>query len=175
MRFDAQRGTVERWAHADIRYRAVAACFSLKTRARDVDAPSRKQFLFRGEVQGGEGEAPSCPRAADHFARESEGPAQKTRGVGHVAFGNFPANDGAGNDFSAIDHRGNNHDVESIICTKLGEQLHVTRLFMSEAKIFAHENGLNMQIAKKNLLHEFLGWEPREIECERQNHNGFQA
>src|SRR6266851_1709856 len=135
MRFDAQRGTVERWAHTDIRDRAVAACFSFKTRARDVNAASRKQFLLRGKIQGGEGEAPSCPRAADHFARESEGPAQKTRGVGHVAFGNFPANDGAGNDFSAIDHRGNNHDVESMFCTKLGEQLHVTRLLMSEAKI----------------------------------------
>src|SRR5260370_13734266 len=157
MRFDAQRGTVEGWALTDIGDRAVAACFSLKTRARDVDAASGKQFLFRGEVQGGEGEAPSCPRAADHFARESEGPAQKARGMGHVAFGNFPANDGAGDDFSVIDHRGNNHDVESIFCTKLGEQLHVTRLIMSEAKIFAHENALNTQIAKKNLLHEFLG------------------
>src|SRR6266849_2228599 len=145
MRFNAERGTVERWAHADICDRAVAARLAFEERACDVDAASRKQFLLRGKIQRGEGEASSCPRAADHFARESEGAAQKTRGVGHVAFGNFPANDGAGNDFSVIDHRGNNHDVESMFCTKLGEQLHITRLLMSEAKIFAHENGLNTQ------------------------------
>src|SRR5260370_21459622 len=100
MRFDAQRGTVEGWARTDIGDRAVTARLAFEARARDVNAASGKQFLLRGEVQGGKGEAPSCPRAADHFARESEGPAQKTRGVGHVPFGNFPPNDGAGNDFS---------------------------------------------------------------------------
>src|SRR6266568_1382392 len=47
MRFDAQRGTVERWARADIGDRAMAAGLPFKKRARDVDAPGRKQLLFR--------------------------------------------------------------------------------------------------------------------------------
>src|SRR5258708_19758671 len=102
MRFDAQRGTVERWALTDIGDRAVAARLAFEARACDVDAASGKQLLLRGEVQRGKGEAPSCPRAADHFARESEGPAHKTRAVRHVALRNFPPNDAAATDSSLI-------------------------------------------------------------------------
>src|SRR5229473_4226694 len=154
MRFDAERGTVERWALTDIGDRAVTPRFSFEARARDVDAPSGKQFLFRGEVQGREGEAASRPRAADHFTRESKRPAQKTRGVGHVALGDFPANDGAGDHLSAIDDRENDHNVESVFCTERGQQFHVARLLMPEAKIFSDENGLYVQVTEKNLLHE---------------------
>src|SRR5467141_440175 len=175
MRFDAERRAVNGGAHADIRDRAVTARLSFKARARDVNAASREQFLFRCQIQGREGEAATCPGAADHFTRESEGPAQKTRGVGHVALGDFAANDGAGDDFSAIDHRGNDHDIESMFCAKLGQQLHVTRLPMSKAKIFADQNGLYTQIAEQNLLDEFVGREPREIEREREDHNRFEA
>src|SRR6266852_8216479 len=123
--FDAEQRAVERRAHADIRNRAEAARLSVEARARDVDAPGGKEFLLRGEVQRWKGEAAARPGTADDFAGESEGAAQKTRGVGDVAFGDFPANDGAGDDFSAIDHRGNNHNVESVFCAQLGEQLHV--------------------------------------------------
>src|SRR6266478_5841538 len=115
----------------------MAARFSFEASARDVDAPCGKEFLLRGEVQGGKGEAAARSCSADHFAGESEGPAQKAPGVGDIAFGDFAANDGAGDDFSAIDHRGNNHNVESVFCAKFGEPLHVARLLMPEAKIFA--------------------------------------
>src|ERR1700682_1153481 len=81
MRFDAERRAVKRRAHADIRDRAVTARFSFKARARDVNAASGKQFLFRCKIQGREREAAPRPRAADHFTRESKRPAQKTRGV----------------------------------------------------------------------------------------------
>src|SRR5260370_42222596 len=65
MCFDAERGAVERRAHADIRNRAVTARLSIEARARDVDTASGKQFLVRGAVQGGEGEAAARPGAAD--------------------------------------------------------------------------------------------------------------
>src|SRR6266851_10385207 len=115
----------------------MTARFSFEARPCDVDAPGGKEFLLRGEVQGGEGEAAPRSGAADDFAGESEGAAQKTRSVGDVAFRDFTANDGAGDDFSAIDHWGNNHDVESVLGAKLGEQLHVARLLMPETEIFA--------------------------------------
>src|SRR2546422_55390 len=83
----------------------------------------------------GEGEAAACPGAADHIAGKNEGPAQKTRCVGHVARSDFAANDGAGDDFSSIDDRRNDDDVESVYCAKFREQLHVARLLMPETKI----------------------------------------
>src|SRR6266704_3918157 len=46
---------------------------------------------------------------------------------------------------------------------------------MPEAKIFADEDGLYMQIADKNLLDKFSGREPRQVEGERKHHNGFEA
>src|SRR6266849_8571225 len=73
MRCDAERRAVERRAHTDIGNRAATASLSVEARARDVDAPSRKQLLFRGEVEGREGEAAPHPRATDHFTGESEG------------------------------------------------------------------------------------------------------
>src|SRR5258708_38279296 len=104
MRFDAQRGTVERWALTDIGDRAVAARLAFEARASDVDAASGKQLLLRGEGQRGKGEAQSCPSADDHFAREPEGPTQKTRGVGHVCLGNITATRRPANACSLIDH-----------------------------------------------------------------------
>src|SRR5437667_1719095 len=175
MRFDAKRGTVERRAHADVGDRTLAAGLSFGARARDADAPSGEQFLFRCKVQGREGEAAARPRAADHFTRESERPAQQTRGVGNVALGNFPTNNGAGDHFSTIDDRGNDHDVEAMFCTELGEQLYVACLLMPKSKIFTDENSLYVQIADKNLLDKFTRREPREIESEREDHNGFKA
>src|SRR5436309_2610324 len=95
--------------------------------------------------------------------------------VRNVAFGDFAADDGAGNDFAAIDHRGNNHDVEPIFLTEIGEQAHVAGLLMAEPEIFADENGFTMQIADENLLDKFAGGEPRELESEWQNHDGFES
>ena len=89
--------------------------------ARNVDAASGKKFLFRSEIQCGEGEAAARSRAADDFSGEGKWPAQKTRGVGHVAFGDFAADDGARHDFATIDHRGNDHHVEAVFFTQLGE------------------------------------------------------
>ena len=56
-----------------------------------------------------------------------------------------------------MDYRGNNHDVESVFCAELGQQLYVARLLMPEAKILADQNGLYMQITDKNLLDKFTG------------------
>src|SRR6266852_7355483 len=173
--FDAEQRAVERRPHTDIRNRAEAARLSVEARARDVDAPCGKEFLLRGEVQGREGEAAPRSCAADHFTCKSEGPTQKTRGVGDVAFGDFPANDGAGDDFSAIDHRGDNHNVESVLGAKFGEPFHVARLLMPEAKIFSDQNGSYVQIADENLLDKFSGRKPREIEREWEDHNRFEA
>src|SRR6266852_6407536 len=135
--FDAEQRAVERRAHADIRNRAMAARLSVEARARDVDAPGGKEFVLRGQVQCGKSEATARPGTADDFAGENKGPAQKTCGVGDVTFGDFPANDGAGDHFSAIDHWGNDNDVESVLGAKFGEQFHVAGLLMPEAKIFA--------------------------------------
>src|SRR6267154_5119580 len=152
----------------------MAARLSIEAGARDVDTPRGKQFLFRGKVQGGEGEAAARPGAADHIAGKNEGPAQKARRVGHVACGNFATNDGAGDDFSSIDHRRNDHDVEPVFCAKFREQLHAARLLMPETKILSDQNGLYVQIAQENLLDKFGGRKPRKIERERENHNGFE-
>src|SRR6266403_1776378 len=157
MRFNAERRAVERGTEANIGHRAVTASLSVKACTCDVDASGGKQFLLDRKVQCGKREFASRSCAADDFARESEGPAQKTRGVGHVAFGDFPANDGAGDHFSAIDYRGDNHDVESLYCAELAQQLYVACLLMPEAKIFPDQNGLYMQIANKNLLDKFTG------------------
>src|SRR6266851_5505971 len=95
MGFDAERRTIERWADADVRNRAVAARLAIQTRACDIDASSRKKLLFNGEVQGRESEPPAGPRAADYFAGESEGPPQETARMRHVTCSDFPANDRA--------------------------------------------------------------------------------
>src|SRR5713226_7365565 len=129
----------------------MAARLPIEACAREIDTASGKQFLFRCEVQGGEGEATARPGAADHIAGKNEGPAQKARSVGHVARGNFAANDGAGHDFSAIDDRRNDDNVESVFCAKFREQLHVACLLMPEPKIFTVQNGLYVQITEKNL------------------------
>lgn len=142
MRFDAERCAIECRAEADIGHRAVTASLSFEACTCDVDAAGGKQFLLDGKVQRGKREFPSRSRAADDFARERKGPAQKTRGVGHVALGDFPANDGAGDHFSSIDDGRNNHNVEAVLRTKFGEQFHVAGLFVPEAKIFADQNGL---------------------------------
>src|SRR5258708_24611090 len=149
----------------------MAARLSIEAGARDRGTARGKQFLLRGKVQGGEGEAAARPGAADHIAGKNEGPAQKARGVGHVARGDFAANDGAGDDFSTIDHRRNDHDVEPVFCAKFREQLHVARLLMPEPKIFTDQNGLYVQIAQENLLDKFGGGEPRKSEWERSNPN----
>ena len=46
---------------------------------------------------------------------------------------------------------------------------------MPEPEILADQNGSDTQIADKNLLDKFGGRKPREIERERQNHNGFEG
>ena len=66
--FDAERRAVKRRARADVRDGAVTASLAFEAGARDVDAASGKQFLFRSEIQGREGETAAGSRAADHFA-----------------------------------------------------------------------------------------------------------
>ncbi len=144
MRFNAERRAVERGTEANIGHRAVTASLSVKACTCDVDASGGKQFLLDRKVQCGKREFASRSCAADDFSRESEGPAQKTRGVGHVTFGDFPSNDGAGDHFSSVDDGGNNNDVETILRAKLGEQLHVASLLMPKAKIFTDQNSLSM-------------------------------
>src|SRR5437868_5303345 len=164
MCFNAERRAVERRARADVCNGAVTARLAFDASARDVDAASGKKFLFRDEVQGREGKAAARSRAADDFSGEGKGPAQKTRGVGHVAFGDFAADDGAGNDLAAIDHRGNDHHVEAVFLAKLCQQFYIAGLLMAKPEIFADENGFTMQIADENLLDKFAGGEPRELE-----------
>src|SRR5882724_6540099 len=166
MRFNAERRAVERGTEANIGHRAVTASLSFKARTCDVDAPGGKQFLLDCKVQRGKCEFPPRSRAADDFSRESKGPPQKTGGVGHVTFGDFPANDGAGDHFPSIDDGRNNHDVEAVLRAKLGEQFHVAGLLVPESKIFTDQNSLYMQIADKNLFDKFVRREPREIERE---------
>ena len=95
VRLHAERGTIERWADADVRNRAVAARVAIQTRACDIDAASRKKFLLGNKIQCGEGELPAGPRAADYFTGESEGPPQETARMRHVTGSDFPANDRA--------------------------------------------------------------------------------
>src|SRR5229473_6032603 len=146
----------------------MAARLAFKTRARDIDAPGGKEFLLHREVQSGESEAAARACAGDHFTGESKGSAEKARGMRNVAGGDFPANDGAGDYLSAINHRRNDNDLELVFCTQLGKQFHVARLLVPEPEIFTEQNSLDMQIADENLLDKFLGGQAREVQCERQ-------
>jgi len=68
MCFDAERRAVKCRARANVRDGAVTASFAFEAGARDVDAASGEKFLFRGEIQGREGEPAARSRAADYFA-----------------------------------------------------------------------------------------------------------
>src|SRR6266436_9108349 len=123
----------------------MAARLAFKTRARDIDAAGGKEFLFHREIQSGKGEAAPRAGAGDHVAGESKRPAEKARGMGDVARGDFPANDSAGDHFSAINHGRNDNDLEAMLCAKLGKQFHVARLLVPEPEIFTEQNSLNVQ------------------------------
>src|SRR5207249_230299 len=67
MRLNAERRAIECRARANVGDGAVTARLAFDASARDVDAASGEQLLFRDEVQGREGEAAARSRAADHF------------------------------------------------------------------------------------------------------------
>lgn len=173
--FDAKRGTIEGGAHADVSNGAMAAIFAVEAGARDVDAAGSQKFLFGREVQGWKGETAAGASAADDFSRQGERPAEKACGVGDVAFGDFAADDGAGNDFSAEDDRRNDHDFEAMIGAKFGEELYVASLLVAEAKIFTNQDGFYMQIADKDLLNEFSGSEAGKIESKGKDYGSLKA
>src|ERR1700674_130139 len=173
--FNAERRTVERRAHTDVRDRAVAARLAFDARPGDVNAAGWQELLFGCEIQRWERKAAAGTGAANNLARECERPPQKPPSMGHVALRHFTADDGARNHFAPVNNRGEDYDLESVLGTKLRQQLYVACLLMPEAKIFANQNGLYVQIANKNLFGKFLGRAPRQFERERQDHGGFKA
>jgi hypothetical protein len=93
----------------------------------------------------------------------------------HVSLGDLPANNRAGNDFTAILHGGDDLDIESKLRAEFLQQLYIPGLFVAEMEILANQHGLHMQIAYENLLDEFLGRKPREFEREGQDNGGFET
>src|SRR6266851_1532431 len=93
VRLHAERRTVERGPHSDVRNRPVAELLVVQASACDVHAVRGKKFLLGNKIQCGEGESPAGPRAADYFTGESEGPPQETARMRHVTCSDFPAND----------------------------------------------------------------------------------
>src|SRR5713101_790205 len=93
----------------------------------------------------------------------------------HIALGHFPPDDGAGNDFAPVDDWWKNHHIESMFRPEFLQELHVSRLLVSETKILTDQDGLYPQVANQNLLGEVRGGEPCKFQCERQYDRGFQA
>src|SRR2546427_3343105 len=93
----------------------------------------------------------------------------------HIALGHFPPDDGAGNDFAPVDDWRKNHHIESMFLPEFFQELHVSRLLVSETKILTDQDGFYPQVANQNQLGEVRGGEPCKFQCERQNDRGFQA
>src|SRR5580698_10661064 len=118
MRFDAEGGTIEGRADADVCDRATGARLAFEKRARDVDAAGREQFLFRSEIERWECEAAASAGAWNDLAGEDERTTKKACGVRNVARSNFAANDGAGDDFAFVDYGRKNDDFEAAVGTE---------------------------------------------------------
>ncbi len=64
-----------------------------------------------------------------------------------IAGGNFAADDGTGYDFSSVNNRRDDDDVETAINAELEEELGVAGLLVAKAKIFSDKNGANVKVA----------------------------
>jgi len=146
MSFDAEAGSIEGGANADIGDAAMAAGFAVEDGAGNVHAASGEQFLFGLEVKGGEGEFPTGAGAADHLTRESKGTAQKAGSMAHIAVGDQSADQGAGNDLGIAHNRRVHHDFETLTHAQLFEEFNVARLLVTEMEVIADNYGTDLEL-----------------------------
>src|SRR5882762_9931732 len=95
--------------------------------------------------------------------------------MGDGARGDFAADGGAGDDFAVERNWRDDFDGEAMARPQFAEQCYVASLFVAEVKIFAYQDGADVQAADQNLLDELFGGEAREIESEGKNDGGLQA
>src|SRR5882757_5672961 len=95
--------------------------------------------------------------------------------MGDGAGGDFAADGGAGDDFAVERDWRDYFDGEAMACAQFAEQSYVAGLFVAEVKIFAHQDGADVQAAHQNLLDELFGGKAREIEGEGEDDGGLQA
>src|SRR5712672_1032537 len=95
--------------------------------------------------------------------------------MGDAAGGDFTANRGAGDDFAVERNGRNDFDGKAVARAQFAEQSYVSGLLVAEVKIFAYQNGADVQAADQNLLDELFGGKAREIEGEGEDDGGLQA
>src|SRR6267143_684032 len=91
------------------------------------------------------------------------------------AGGDFASDGGAGDDFAVERDGRNDFDGKAVARAQFAEQSYVAGLLVAEVKIFAYQDGADVQAADQNLLDELFGGEAREIESEGKNDGGLQA
>src|SRR5205807_3866432 len=104
-------------------------------RAGDVDASSREEFLFGGQVERRESKTAAGTGAADDWSGQNEGTSEQAGGASDVSGGNFPANRGAGYGLAFTGDRRDDHDGESVLPTEFAEQRDGAGLLVTETEI----------------------------------------
>src|SRR5579872_384813 len=92
-----------------------------------------------------------------------------------VAFRDFATDDRAGDDFSFVDDRRDDHHLEAALRSQFDEQTSVAGLLVAEAKIFPDKNSTYVKILDEDLVHKFLRGKLCQIVGERENDGGVHA
>ena len=92
-----------------------------------------------------------------------------------IATSDFAADDGAGDDFSLVNDRRKNDDVEATLGAEQKKHAGVAGLFVAEAEIFSDKNGAHLKIADEDLVDKFLWGELCKVEGEGKNDGGVHA
>src|ERR1700722_3389939 len=143
MRFDRQALAVESRPHADIRRRAILLAFDRGFRC--VDTVLRQAFLFGRKVKSRHDEFAPLAGSGFDFSPQRKRTAEQTRRVFHAAVAHGGANGSTGDDDAVLNHGRHNLDFEIPAPSEFFEQLHVARLFVTEAKIRTHEHSAGAQ------------------------------
>ena len=100
---------------------------------------------------------------------------QQMPGPAHSSIFNQPANLAAGDPLAAQLHFRINLDLESHLAPELGQQIHVARSFMPEAKVVAFVNFARVQFSLQNAFRKLPRRHKRKIAPEGQQQHGVNS
>ncbi len=173
--FDGEPPAVEGGAGADVGDGFPAAGAVEVAGAGDVDAGAGHDFGIGLEVEGGDGLFGADSLPWDDGTFEGEGFAEQAGGVGDAAGGDGLADEAAGGAFAADFDGGNKNFAEAVFAAAFFEHAAVAGLFVSEAKVFADDDGLDAEAVDEEIGDELFGGPEGDFGGEGENEDLFDA
>lgn len=122
--------------------------------AGDIDAFFGEDFVFGGDVQGGDGLFRTNAMAGDDGACDAVGPAEEAPGAVELAVANGLAYESGGDDFAAVADGGFDVGGEAELAAEVGQKVDVAGLFVAEAEVVADDDGFRGERCAEDVADE---------------------